>query len=102
MLAGVALSAWQRGSFRLDWRPSLSWAGNLAGGLLMGLGAGMAAGGNDVLLLHAIPALSLHALPAYMALIAGIAFVLVVDRLIRGTFMMVDCSGDVCTAGRRR
>ena len=102
VLAGVVLSAWQRSSFRLDWRPSISWAGNLAGGLLMGLGAGMAAGGNDVLLLHGIPGLSAHALPAYLALIAGIALVLVVDRLMRGTFMKVDCSGDVCAAGRKR
>ena len=102
LLAGVGLSAWQRGSFRLDWRPSISWAGNLAGGLLMGLGAGMAAGGNDVLLLHGIPGLSPHALPAFMALIAGIALVLVVERLMRGTFMKVDCSGDVCAPGRTR
>ena len=98
LLAGMGLSAWQRGSFRLDWRPSLSWARNLVGGLLMGLGAGMAAGGNDVLVLHGIPGLSPHALPTYAALMAGIAVALVMDRLMRGEFMKVDCSGDICAA----
>ena len=98
LLAGTGLSAWQRGSFRFDWRPSLSWAQNLVGGLLMGLGAAMAGGGNDVLVLHGIPALSPHAVPAYAALIAGIAVALMIGRLVRGKYMKVDCSGDICTA----
>ena len=98
LLAGVGFSAWHRGSFRLDWRPSLSWTQNLVGGLLMGVGAAMAPGGNDVLVLHGLPGLSPHALPAYVALIAGIAVVLVIERLVRGEYMKVDCSGDICTA----
>lgn len=98
MLAGMALAAWQSGAFRLVWRPSRAWARNMAGGLLMGLGAGMAAGGNDVLLLHSIPGLSPHAVPTFAALLLGIACVLTLDRLIRGTFMRVDCGGDRCSA----
>ena len=97
----MVFSSWQRGSFRLDWRPSLSWVQNLVGGLLMGLGAAMVPGGNDVLVLHSIPGLSPHALPAYVAMIAGIAGVMGIMRVVQGEYMKVDCSGDICTIGGR-
>ena len=100
LLVGMGLSAWHRGSFRLDWRPSVSWTRNLVGGLLMGLGAALAAGGNDVLVLHGIPGLSPHAVPAYAALMVGVAVVLVIERLLRGEYMTVDCTGDICAARR--
>ncbi len=61
VLAGMAVSALQKRSFRLDWRPTRAWAANLGGGFLMGLGTGLAAGGNDDLLFHGIPGLSPHA-----------------------------------------
>ena len=99
VLAGMALAAWQSGAFRLVWRPTRAWASNLAGGLLMGLGAGMAAGGNDVLVLHSIPGLSPHAVPTFAALLLGIACVLTLDRLIRRKALKVDCGGDLCSAG---
>jgi hypothetical protein len=54
VLAGAALSACQRRSFRLTWRPSGTWALDFAGGLLMGIGAALVPGGNDVLVLHAL------------------------------------------------
>ncbi len=38
----------------------------------MGLGTSLVPGGNDVLLLNAIPGLSPHALPAYLAILVGI------------------------------
>lgn len=98
LLAGMVLSAWENGSFRLDWRPSFSWARNLVGGLLMGLGAAMVPGGNDVLVLHSIPGLSPHAVPAYGAMIAGIAAVFIMMRLVQGETMTVDCSGDICVS----
>ncbi len=101
LLTGMVFSSWQRGSFHLDWRPSLSWAQNLVGGLLMGLGAAMVPGGNDVLVLHSIPGLSPHALPAYVAMIAGIAGVMGIMRVVQGEYMKVDCSGDICTIGGR-
>ena len=78
--------------------PSFSWARYLVGGLLMGLGAAMVPGGNDVLVLHSIPGLSPHAAPAYGAMIAGIAAVLIMMRLIQGETMTVDCSGDICVS----
>ena len=77
LLLGMALSSWQRGSFRLRLRPSVPWLRNLVGGFLMGGGASMVPGGNDVLLFHGIPTLSPHAAPAYFAMVVGIAAVVV-------------------------
>ena len=96
VVAGAIASAWQKGTFHLDWRPSLLWLRDFAGGLLMGIGAGMTPGGNDVLVLHSIPQLSAHALPAYLAMTAGIAMVLIVMRATRGSYLQVDCRRDIC------
>jgi hypothetical protein len=68
VVAGAVASAWQKSAFRLDWRPSRVWIQDFTGGLLMGIGAGMTPGGNNVLVLHSIPQLSAHALPAYLAM----------------------------------
>lgn len=100
VVAGAIVSAWQRGTFRLDWRPSITWFQDIAGGLLMGFGAGMTPGGNDVLVLHDLPQLSGHAVPALLAMIAGITLVMVVMRAATGTYLEVDCQGDVCTSRR--
>ncbi|ACI99267.1 hypothetical protein [Rhodospirillum centenum] len=51
-----------------------------AGGILMGGGAGLSYGGNDVLVLHALPSLATHALPAWLAVAAGAAAVLLPRR----------------------
>ena len=99
VLLGMGWSSWQRRSFRLDWRPSLSWAVSFPAGLMMGFGAALVPGSNDVLILHAIPGLSPHALPAYGAMVIGIALPLVLMRVIQGTPMRVDCSSDVCRSG---
>ncbi len=81
VFAGMAISSWTRGSFRLRWRGG--WLRRLLGGLLMGMGGAVIPGGNDELILRAIPALSPHALPAYLALLAGIACALLVLRIAR-------------------
>lgn len=52
------------------------WRARLGGGFLMGMGGAVVPGGNDTLVLASIPALSLQALCAYLALLAGIAVVL--------------------------
>jgi hypothetical protein len=96
VVAGAVASAWQKGTFRPSWRPSPLWIHDFAGGLLMGAGAAMTPGGNDVLVLHSIPQLSAHALPAYLAMTAGIAVVLIVMRAIRGEYLQVDCCHDIC------
>ncbi len=98
LVVGVAASAWQRRSFRLRWRPRPGWLSYLLGGALMGFGAALVPGGNDVLILHAIPLLSPHALPAYLAMLAGIFVTLAVMRRLGASLEAIDCSGDICRA----
>ncbi len=96
LVAGVVFSAWQRRSFRLRWRPRLGWISYLVGGAFMGFGAALVPGGNDVLILHGIPTLSPHALPAYLAMLIGIAITLGLMRLVGASLETIDCSGDLC------
>lgn len=96
MLGGMIVSTLQRRSFHLAWRPSLAWLRNLVGGTLMGVGATLIPGGNDMLVLHGIPGFSPNALPAYIAMLAGIAVVLVAMRFIINIEIKVECGGDVC------
>ena len=96
LVVGVVASARIAKSFKLDWRPRAAWLGNLAGGALMGAGAGMIPGGNDVLLLSAIPLLSPHAIPAYLGVVVGIAATLALMHAGGRASAAVDCQGDVC------
>jgi hypothetical protein len=84
VLFGMLLSTILGGRFRLDWRPRLNWLRNLAGGILMGFGVGLAPGGNDALILYGIPSLSPHAIPVYAAMTAGIAGALLLLRTLLG------------------
>lgn len=56
------------------------WPLRIAGGLVMGLGAAYVPGGNDALVLHGAPGLSLHVLIASPALVAGAAGALAIGR----------------------
>ncbi len=96
LVVGVIVSSVLSRRFVLDWRALSGWQGFLYGGILMGLGAALVPGGNDVLLLNAIPALSPHALPAYLAMLAGIAIALLVVKWRGGEWEVVNCSGDQC------
>lgn len=98
MIAGMSLSSWQRGGFHLKWRGGRSH--RFCGGLLMGLGGALIPGGNDELILRAIPALSPHALPAYIALLAGVTCALGWLRFLRGKTVTITCSGDICSSGQ--
>jgi hypothetical protein len=71
LVTGVVTSAVLRRSFQLRWRPNAAWLRHFTGGTLMGVGIAFTPGGNDALL-HAIPGLSPHAIPAYAAMVAGI------------------------------
>lgn len=96
LLAGMILSSLQRRSFalHLDWR---AFAGRrFAGGLLMGVGGAVIPGGNDTLILAAIPTLSPWALVTYVALLAGVATSLLMMRTRMGTLPRVECTGDRC------
>jgi len=95
MLAGMLLSTWQRGSFRLDWRPRPIWLRQACGGLLMGMGVALTLGGNDALVLYGIPSLSPHALPAFLAMGIGIALGLWSMRAWLGIETRVACRHDL-------
>jgi uncharacterized membrane protein YedE/YeeE len=96
MFAGMLVSTWQRGSLRVERPPGRVWARTLVGGSLMGLGAALAPGGNDALILYGIPSLSPHAVPAYLTMVVGIAAALIAMRRWLGIEMRVECRGDVC------
>jgi len=96
LVAGMLLSSLQRGSFALK-RDGRQHAGRrITGGFLMGIGGALIPGGNDTLLLGAIPTLSPWALGTYLALLAGIALALLVMRRMAGSLPRVECSGDKC------
>lgn len=96
MLGGMLCSSWQRRSFALnpEWRRHLPR--RVAGGLLMGIGGALVPGGNDTLILAAIPTPSVWALGTYLALLAGVATVLLSMRVLMGKLPAVDCSNDLC------
>ncbi|HXY22447.1 MAG TPA: YeeE/YedE thiosulfate transporter family protein, partial [Burkholderiaceae bacterium] len=83
LLIGMLVSAVQRQSFALRLPRPREFFLCLAGGLLMGLGAALLPGGNDTLLLTALPSLSIFALANYIALLAGIASALLLLRRTR-------------------
>lgn len=77
LLVGMTASALHRAS--IAWRrprSSATWLRHATGGLLMGAGAAMVPGGNDTLLLNALPTLAIPAVIAYLAMLLGIASVL--------------------------
>ena len=69
---------------------------HLMGGMLMGFGAGLVPGGNDALILSALPVWLPHAVPAFLGMLLGIAAVLAVHRLIAGELPRLSCAGDLC------
>jgi hypothetical protein len=95
LLGGVTASALLRGGFHLKWRPAPGWILNFAGGALMGFGIATVPGGNDGLLLDALPSLSPHAVPAFVALLLGIGLTQLIMRLF-SPLPRIDCSGDLC------
>lgn len=95
VLAGMALSTVQRGTFRFDWRPQVAWLQHVAGGALMGFGTALAPGGNDALVLYGIPTLSPYAAPAFAAMVVGIVAGLLALRALFGVVATVECRNDV-------
>jgi hypothetical protein len=89
------VSTLQRGGFRFDWTPRRAWLRNIFGGVLMGIGVALAPGGNDALVLYGIPSLSPHALPAFLAMAAGIAAALLAMRHGFGIVSHVECRNDI-------
>ena len=94
VLTGMLLSSWQRGEGFLTWGERRLRLPHLAGGTLMGIGAAMAPGGNDALLLYGIPMFSPHALPAFLAMLSAIAITLLLGKSIIGLSFRTNCRGD--------
>jgi len=78
LLVGIAVSSYITGQFSILFKPKIRWLQYFLGGLLMGLGALLIPGGNDVLLLSAIPGGSPHAIPAYLCMLIGIGISLLI------------------------
>lgn len=95
LFAGAVTAAARAGQFRIDGRIA-RWHGHFIGGLLMGFGASLVPGGNDVLILHSLPALSPHAIPTLAAMMVGIAGTMLIVRLMGRNLPEVDCRGDIC------
>ena len=81
-VAGAAICACQDRTFtlRMPWR---SVPRRIAGGVAMGLGGALIPGGNGVLVLQGLPALSPHAVPSYAALVVGASTMLLGSRALR-------------------
>ena len=95
-ILGMTFSSLQRGSFKLTVPPVLMGLRHGAGGLLMGMGTVLIPGGNDGLILFAIPSLSPHAIPAYAGIFAGILIMMAMMRVFGGQVPRVQCTGDIC------
>lgn len=96
LLSGMLFSSLQRRSFVLqyDWRTHLGR--RLGGGFLMGAGGALVPGGNDTLILAAIPTLSPWALGTYLTLLSGVAIALIAMRALTGSLARVECTDDRC------
>jgi toxin CptA len=72
LLAGALSGALLAGRFQLQWPATGRSLRCLAGGTIMGVGAAQAHGGNDLLLLWAIPGLTLYGTLAYASMLLAI------------------------------
>ncbi|MEB4592520.1 YeeE/YedE thiosulfate transporter family protein [Candidatus Thiothrix sp. Deng01] len=99
LLGGMLFSALQRRG--VVWRLGVprQWLLHLAAGTCMGVGIAMTPGGNAGLLLEGMPMLSPHALPAYLAMMAGMAVVILLKKRFSRQVSVVDCQGDLVRAG---
>lgn len=99
LLGGMLFSALQRRG--VVWRLGgpRQWLLHLGAGTCMGVGIAMTPGGNGGLLLEGMPMLSPHALPAYLAMMVGMASVLLLKKHFSRQVSVVDCRGDLVQEG---
>lgn len=82
VLAGVIVSALIGRSFALSKPKVAGAASRLVGGFIMGSGALLVPGGNDTLMLWAIPGQTFYGLTAYAVMLATIVAIMVVRRTL--------------------
>jgi hypothetical protein len=83
LFAGGFAAAWMSGRFRLRLRGMQQAVQSLTGGTIMGASAALVPGGNDVMLLYALPALAVSGLIAYLSMLAVLVAVLALMRRFR-------------------
>jgi hypothetical protein len=83
LFAGAVSGALYAGRFALQWPTLMRSLRCLAGGAIMGLGAARVPGGNDLLLLWAIPGLTIYGALAYGSMLFVIAAGLLLGRAWR-------------------
>jgi len=93
---GMVVSTIQRKTYLPVWPSARDLAVHGTSGIMMGLGAAAIPGGNDGLILFGIPSLSPHAIPAYVAILAGIWIMLSLRRRSGRAITVIECSGDIC------
>jgi len=79
LIVGISLSAYLSKAFLINFRFRFNY---LFGGFLMGAGATLVPGGNDVVLLNSIPTITFQAVPSYLAMLIGIAFALLLKKRV--------------------
>lgn len=85
-ITGAIVASFRQGNLRLRWPSAQGIARSLAGGALMGIGIALVPGGNDALILAAMPSLSPGGIAAYLMMTATIVLGLAVhSRLSRGS-----------------
>ncbi|RZF65200.1 hypothetical protein EWE75_07475 [Sphingomonas populi] len=89
-IAGAVAAAHHRRRWRPRRMAPSDVAKTLSGGFLMGLGAAVIPGGNDGLILAALPALSIGGAVAYVLMLATIMSALAVTRVWRGRLKHAD------------
>ena len=70
LFAGGFAASFLSGRFRVRWQSSRQLLRSLLGGIIMGTSAALVPGGNDVMLLHALPSLAMSGVVAYAAMFA--------------------------------
>jgi uncharacterized protein len=94
--AGMLASAVLRGTFRMRRPGARSALRHFGAGVVMGTGASLVPGGNDGLILFGLPALSLHALLAWLGIVGGILLPLALMQRAGMRMPRIRCKADIC------
>ena len=81
LVVGAVTAAVTSGKFKLRGPMPAQGARSLVGGVLFGVGASFVPGGNDTMVLHLLPALTLHGIAAYAAMLFVLLLVMAVAPL---------------------